>query len=302
VILQHLLRRTLLRCLTIDLLIFGVAANKKDVMILHHFVELGGTRLAPDSCVVALFGNSDIAMPLSIDCTESFKPFPLDLPLWDDLYKACDTAANLKPVPAAAANSFTSSSMIIIPQALAVPITTSVSKDAADIGVVVAAAMAHHEVIAQSDMAADSFMIHCQYVLSFCKAVAPGKVSPTLCSPSDDRHVVDWCIALHTKFIMPGASTQTNGGPGGPSNQMMLQVSATMSNMDVTMAHQHELIVTQSEKKTPGFAKLGSRTQKLILFASSPEADSAATAPVSAYAVFLGIKSMVAPGSISRMN
>jgi hypothetical protein len=174
-----------------DHLILGVAANKKDVMILHHFVELGGTRLAPDSCVVALFGNSDIAMPLSIDCTESFKPFPLDLPLWDDLYKACDTAANLKPVPAAAANSFTSSSMIIIPQALAVPITTSVSKDAADIGVVVAAAMAHHKVIAQSDLAADSFMIHCQYVLSFCKAVASGKVSPTLCSLSDDHHVVD---------------------------------------------------------------------------------------------------------------
>jgi hypothetical protein len=197
-----------------DLLILGVAANKKDAMILHHFIELGGTCLAPDSCAVALFDNSDIVMPLSIDCTESFKPFPLDLPLWDDLCKACDTATNLKAVPAAAANSSTSSRMIMIPQALTVPIMTSVSKDAADIGIVVAAAMAYHEVIAQSDLAADSFMIHCQYVLSFCKAVASCKVSPTLCSPSDDRHVVNWCISLHTKLIMPHASSQMNGGPG----------------------------------------------------------------------------------------
>jgi hypothetical protein len=49
---------------------------------------------------------------------------------------------------------------------------------------------------------------------------------------------------------------------------------------------------TQLEKKARGFAKLGSHAHTLILFASSPDANLAATVPVSAYAVFLGIKSI----------
>jgi hypothetical protein len=80
--------------------------------------------------------------------------------------------------------------MIMIPQAFDVPIMTSVSKDATNIGIVGAAVMAHHEVIDQSDMSDDSFMIHCRNVLSLYKAVAEGIASPTLCSPSDDHHVV----------------------------------------------------------------------------------------------------------------
>jgi hypothetical protein len=54
-------------------------------MILHHFVELGDIRLVPEYFAVALFGNSDIAMPLTIDCDESFKPFSLDIPSWECL-------------------------------------------------------------------------------------------------------------------------------------------------------------------------------------------------------------------------
>jgi hypothetical protein len=134
------------------------------------------------------------------------------------------------------------------PQDLDVPIMTSASKDDADIGVAVSAAMAHHEIIAQSDLSADPFMIHCRYMMSFCKAVTEGHASPTLCSPSDDHIVAEWAHNLYTKLIMPRAAPQAGGGSVGPSDETLQQVSDTMSNMAMTLAHKHEFVV---QKRRP---------------------------------------------------
>jgi hypothetical protein len=151
-----------------NLLVLGIAANNKDGMALHHSVELGDSRFIPELCVVTLFCIGDIATSLMIDCAESFKAFSLNLPTWEDLYNASDTAEHIKAEPAQADSSFTSSSMIKIPKVLAVSIMTSASKDATDVGVLVDTNIAHREVITQSDASADSFMTHCRYVLSFC--------------------------------------------------------------------------------------------------------------------------------------
>jgi hypothetical protein len=51
-------------------------------------------------------------------------------------------------------------------------------------------------------------------------------------------------------------------------------------------------LVTQLEKKLPGFMKLGSHAWKLFMFASSPDAESEVSAPVPVYAILLGIKSI----------
>jgi hypothetical protein len=118
-----------------NLLVLDVATNNKDIMVFHHFVELGDSRLVPYLCVIMMFGNGNIATPLTIECDELFKPFSLDPPPWEDIYKSSDTTVYLKAAPAQSGNSFTSSSIIMTPKALAVPIMTSASKDAADIGV-----------------------------------------------------------------------------------------------------------------------------------------------------------------------
>jgi hypothetical protein len=54
-----------------DLLLVCVAANKKYIVVLHHFVEKGATRLSSESGVVALCGNNDIATPVNIDSAPS---------------------------------------------------------------------------------------------------------------------------------------------------------------------------------------------------------------------------------------
>jgi hypothetical protein len=161
-------------------------------------------------------------------------------------------AAHLKAAPVQPGNYFTSLIVIMMHQAYTFPIMTSASKDSANIGVVVAAAMAHHKITAQSDIAAESFMVHCWYVMPFCNAVTAYHSSATLCSTSDDPHIAEWAQSLHTKFIMPCAARQSGIGSGGPSDAMMQPVSATMSNMATTMAHQHDFAVAQSENKAPG--------------------------------------------------
>jgi hypothetical protein len=69
---------------------------------------------------------------------------------------------------------------------------------------------------------------------------------------------------------MHHAISLASTGTGGPPKATMQQVSATMSNMAVTMATQLDFVVTHLEKKSPGFAKLGSHTQRLIIFALHP--------------------------------
>jgi hypothetical protein len=274
-----------------DLLLVGVASNRHDIIVLHHFTDLGSSRLSPEPCAVALSGNGDVATPLAIDCEASAKAFSLSVPSWDTLFQASDSASSFKAAASSSDTVFSSAGLIMVPQALGVPMMKSPSKNAADIGVVVAAAMVHHEASAQDDVDADSFMAHCRYVLLFCKAVSEGKVHPTVCSPSEAPQVIAWSASLHARHIMP-RTVPSSTGTGGPSDATMQQVSATMSNMAVTMATQHDFVVTQSEKKTPGFSKLGSHAQKLILFASSPDPDTQALAPVPDYATFLSIKTI----------
>jgi hypothetical protein len=75
-----------------------------------------------------------------------------------------------------------------------------------------------------------------------------------------------------------------------------------MSNMAVTLAHQHDFVVAQSEKKAPGFVKLGSHAQKLMLLPPlmmlirkpGPQCQHISFSSASSQ--------LVAPGSISRMN
>jgi hypothetical protein len=145
--------------------------------------------------------------------------------------------------------------------------------------------------MAQAGTSADSFMSHTHYVLCFCKEITARKVAPTLCSPSKTTKVQTWSRALHDTFIMPRAITFSDPEGSGPSNATMKQVLVTMSNMAMILATQH-FIVSQSENNLPGFPKSGMYAKKLILLASSPDAESEATEMVLTCATFLDIKSI----------
>jgi hypothetical protein len=176
-----------------NLLMISVLLNKKDRIVLHHFFEFGSSQLVTDSCTAMLFRNGDVTIPLAIDCEASSKAFTIGIPY--DLFRSSDSVTNFKAIPTATRQIFTSSDMILISQAIGVPIMKLASKDAADIGVVVAADLVHHEVMAQDcpqdGPQADSFMVCCQYVLLFCKAVSEWRVPSTLCSPSEASHGVE---------------------------------------------------------------------------------------------------------------
>jgi hypothetical protein len=63
----------------------------------------------------------------------------IDVPEYDDFFKATYTPSSMKAIAPKVRNMMTLPSVIVIPQALAVPIMASPSKDALNIGVAVAA-------------------------------------------------------------------------------------------------------------------------------------------------------------------
>jgi hypothetical protein len=161
-----------------------------------------------------------------------------------------------------------------------------------DFCIVVAVTMAQHEVITQSNTGAESFMTQFHRVLLFCKAATVGHVALTLCSPYEVIHVQAWDQSLHIKCIMYCAFSFDGSHGSGPLDPMIKQVSATMFNMVATLSIQYNFIVTQSKKKLLGFTKLGSYDKKLILLASSPDANYKAVELVPAYEIFMGITSI----------
>jgi hypothetical protein len=254
-----------------NLMVFGVASNKKYSIVLHHFSDFGSSHLVPDACTVALFGISDVAILVAIDCETSFKAFAIRVPSWYDLFKARGSVKNFKP-PTATGHVFTRTGMIMVPQALGVLFVKYASKDATDIGIVAASALAHREVISQTDPYMDSFMTCCRYDLLFCKAMSDGYLPSTVCSPSESPHVIEWSASLQAKFIKPRTLSLSGTGIGDPSYTTMQQVSATMLNMAIVMLTHHNFVVAQSEKMSTGLVELGSHTRKLIMFASSSDA------------------------------
>jgi hypothetical protein len=88
---------------------------------------------------------------------------------------------------------------------------------------------------------------------------------------------------LYARYITPRTVSPDCSG-GGPSDTTMRKVLATMCNMTVTLATKHEFVVAQSEKKTPGFDKLGSCAKKLIRTASAIDMDDLVTDPAPAHA------------------
>jgi hypothetical protein len=174
-----------------DLILVCVAANKKYIMVLHHFAKLGATRLSPELCVVALCGNNDIATPVEIDNAASISSTTVAVPAWDDLFIRTDSVANFKAAPSVPGNEVELSSIILVPQALGVPVMKATTKDAATISIVIASALAQHEVVADADPSADSFMLHCHCALQFCWTVAAGKIASVVCLPSESPIIIN---------------------------------------------------------------------------------------------------------------
>jgi hypothetical protein len=77
------------------MLIFIIAPNKKYIIVLHPFIELGVTHLMPDSCVGVLCEKNEIATPLE-NCAASITSVNIDVPKWEPLYLAVDTMENVK--------------------------------------------------------------------------------------------------------------------------------------------------------------------------------------------------------------
>jgi hypothetical protein len=210
---------------------------------------------------------------------------------WDDIFIQTYYAENFKVASAVSGNKVELSSIILAPQALGVPVTKATIKDAATVGIVIESTLTHHEVVADADPSAYSFMLHCRYALQFCWAIAAGKLPSVVFSPSESHRVIIWAGSLHESVMMPHHMKYLLGGTD-PSEDTMHKVSVTMTTMAETLAHQREFVVAQSEKKTPGLAKLGYHAKKLILLVSTQYSESEAMKPLPVLYTFLGINSI----------
>jgi hypothetical protein len=60
---------------------------------------------------------------------------------------------------------------------------------------------------------------------------------------------VEWVKSLHAKLIMIRSVPSPGAGSSGSLGVTMQQVFTTISNMADTVAHQHEFVVAQMERK-----------------------------------------------------
>jgi hypothetical protein len=269
---------------------FLLAANeKKEVSILHHPHNFGGTLLRPTNKVGCLIGFGPSAIPVIVDHIAALRSTQPIVPPIEDIV-GCPTADNLAALPTPPADSGGLVNLEALLCFILAPFlrnATLTSDSLSPLALIVAARAAQKEHVrahaGEEDFDDGNVTAHIDLFSLWCIGVHQGQVAETKFSIApDDGKLADWSARLHRENILPSIATASAHPPSSTDTADILRslaagisrTSEEAENQNKLQREQLDYIKAKDAKKKNKAEKWHPTSRCIVLKAASTDSDS----------------------------
>ena len=276
------------------LFIMTVAPSKSELQLFHQPAILGGTLADNDLHCVALCGMESSANTVEFDLG-SFTDLDLKTPSWTDLGQSTGDAEAFQGLKVSndgdIADNFKGKNLVALPLPLAVAFVQSTKKDPTSIAMAFLKVMAEFDTRAEQSQPdeGDEIEMYCEsfmHVIQFCWAAENDEVPAVTYWISESSSANEWNQFIHRNAILPRfiSTAQLDTSPAITNGSNNTSIAYNLAYIKGQL--EGKAASTETETKR-GFKKLPKQVQRMILNASSIDAENAATDPTNELIEFL---------------